>query len=612
MFFLVGVPVLLLVVPPSYKAIMISTILFICLSIIFRHNRYRIFGAIDNPKSTFALASLLGLSFYIKWLPSSKVALVSSKLAMSSSTLLLLSAVVLAILSIRGIDLMIDFIKRSCIADVDSLAPASNLNISLQDGALLFINSIIVITLCSKCSPLFPLNDWVDSNAFFTVGKSMLSGLVPYKDLFEHKGPLLYFLHAAAAYFSYNSFIFIYFVEIICCFFFSLFSYKIVRYFTSDSLCLPSMVVMIDLLYTSTSFVLGDSVEEFCLPMLAYALYATIRVIPGQGMPRSIGSFVIGVFAGWVLWTKFTILGFFIGLLVIPAYTSVSKGNVKGLFIGISAAAAGVFAATLPCLVYFGTNDAIADWFGVYIYDNLFLYSYSNAFPFPLSILANLCTGINNLISSNIVALTLMVIGYSSIRHFFYRKMTAVHLYITTALCFIFIYIGGRAYPYYALIFSVFAPIGILAIPKGLFRRLSLNHVKLAVLSFVIILAASPNIFSVIYREKDLPQFQISADIAKFGIDSPTLLNYGFMDGGFYTVSKIVPTCKYFFVSNLPLEDVAKQQRECVRSGAVDFVVTDCIIEDLIEYALFSSYSSPYDEKEYYLYVLKKYVSRAI
>ena len=53
----------------------------------------------------------------------------------------------------------------------------------------------LVLILCSKTSPLFVLNDWMDANIFFTMGKSMLSGKVLYRDVFDHKGPVLYLLY---------------------------------------------------------------------------------------------------------------------------------------------------------------------------------------------------------------------------------------------------------------------------------------------------------------------------------------------------------------------------------------------------------------------------------
>ena len=63
--------------------------------------------------------------------------------------------------------------------------------------------SVIFITLCSKCSFLYGFNEWVDTNCLFTVGKSMMNGKVLYKDIFDHKGPLIYLLYGIAVLYFY-------------------------------------------------------------------------------------------------------------------------------------------------------------------------------------------------------------------------------------------------------------------------------------------------------------------------------------------------------------------------------------------------------------------------
>ena len=57
----------------------------------------------------------------------------------------------------------------------------------------------LVLVWCSKSSPLYAFNDWMDANIFFTMGKSMLRGRVLYRDVFDHKGPVLYLLYGLAA-----------------------------------------------------------------------------------------------------------------------------------------------------------------------------------------------------------------------------------------------------------------------------------------------------------------------------------------------------------------------------------------------------------------------------
>ena len=81
--------------------------------------------------------------------------------------------------------------------------------------AILLVASIFTLLICSKNSPLYPYNDWVDGNAFFTMGKGMFNGKVPYKDLFEQKGPLLYLIYGIGYLISHDTFLGVYLLEVI-------------------------------------------------------------------------------------------------------------------------------------------------------------------------------------------------------------------------------------------------------------------------------------------------------------------------------------------------------------------------------------------------------------
>jgi hypothetical protein len=67
-------------------------------------------------------------------------------------------------------------------------------------------------------------------------------------------------------------------------------------------------------------------------------------------------------------------------------------------------------------------------------------------------------------------------------------------------------------------------------------------------------------------------QYQIAAKIAK--TPGATLLNYGFMDAGFYTAAGITPHVKYFHQTNVPLQEMLDEQIHYIEEGLCDYVVT--------------------------------------
>ena len=86
-----------------------------------------------------------------------------------------------------------------------------------QDAQVLAYALLIaaaVLFFCSKSSFGYPINDWSDANIYFTIGKGMTRGQVVYRDLYDHKGPLLYALHALCALISFWDFTGVYLMEI--------------------------------------------------------------------------------------------------------------------------------------------------------------------------------------------------------------------------------------------------------------------------------------------------------------------------------------------------------------------------------------------------------------
>ncbi|MGN0490059.1 hypothetical protein [Ruminococcus sp.] len=476
----------------------------------------------------------------------------------------------------------------------------------------IFIVSILTITLCSKSSPLYPFNDWVDSNCFFTVGKSIVNGQVLYRDIFEQKGPILYFLHSIAYLISPTSFLGVYFLEIVSCFFFLFFSYKIIRLFC-DEKSIILIPIISALVYSSQPFSHGDSAEELCLPLLAYAFFIGIKMVITDKKIKLTDCFCIGLSVGTILWIKYTMLGFYIGLIIVPTIIYVKNHWIKDIFKSALMIIAGVINISIPVLLYFIINNSVPELFTVYFYDNIFLYSSIN--------------------SDNNVILKYIHVILSIGRHFFpvalfilfgfifciVKKNIRLFLLYTIILIttFIFTYIG-RYFLYYALTFAVFTPLGASGIyifirttilklfskRKIIMKSYIINtlYSLVALLAIPLMFKLSPNTYLLSYSKEDMPQYKFDKIISQK--ENPTLLNYGFLDGGFYTVSNIVPSCKYFCQLNMPYDYMYKTQKYYVDNGLTDFVVTrDTEIKSpYYELSAKCDFYFEGDVRKYYLY----------
>ena len=52
--------------------------------------------------------------------------------------------------------------------------------ISAAEIIFIAVTGFLTILICSKSSPLYPINDWVDANTYLTIGRAMHDGAVPY------------------------------------------------------------------------------------------------------------------------------------------------------------------------------------------------------------------------------------------------------------------------------------------------------------------------------------------------------------------------------------------------------------------------------------------------
>lgn len=77
------------------------------------------------------------------------------------------------------------------------------------------IAAALILMICTQNSYLYPLNPGTDVNCFVTVADGMMNGLLPYRDLVEQKGPLLYFLHIIGIWLSPGTYYGIYLLEVV-------------------------------------------------------------------------------------------------------------------------------------------------------------------------------------------------------------------------------------------------------------------------------------------------------------------------------------------------------------------------------------------------------------
>lgn len=459
---------------------------------------------------------------------------------------------------------------------------------------LIFLSSFLMLFFCSKSSPLYPLNDWPDANVFLSAGKGMVEGRVMYRDLYDHKGPLLFALHALCALIAPDSFFGVWLLESLLFGLFLWIAYKLIRLYANDTLAFLSFSLLGLMLLTSVSFQMGDSAEELALPMMLYPLYrlmVSLRRDEGRTTRWQLG--ITGFLLGCVFWLKFTLVGIPAGVCLMLAWLGLRRDGLRGALSNIGWMLLGFVISTLPWLIQYTLQGALVPMLKTYLYDNLFLYAGAEA---PLTLFGQLKAILKSVLSwlrdNPGYTLPLLVGGIWLL----ISKRFTVAEKVAWCLCALLglttVFFGGRYYLYYGFAFGAMVPLFFVVVgewitrrwmseasdakpvhPRG-FRRAILP--VLLVVGYLLPIAASPFLSpnQPIRQpsQQELMQYRFAEIINQQ--EDATLLNYGFLDWGFYTAAGVAPHLKYYHLANMPLEELHTEQDRYVREGLSDFVVT--------------------------------------
>ena len=455
-------------------------------------------------------------------------------------------------------------------------------NLNWAERITIAISSIFCMTFFTTSSPLYTINYWDDANCYFTLGRSIIHGLVPYKDVYEQKGPYIYFIHSLAAAISEDSFIGVYVLEIIFAIVFTIFVWKTVRLFfpyTRSSLALIPLQVVVT--YSTFAFYYGDSAEEICFPFLAIVVYYGIKNEIKGTLPDKKQTFVIGLIAGAMFFVKYNFDALIFGYLIFVLVSSLARKKYKDLLVRVGIFLLGFALAIAPGILYFYLNGALNDFITAYFYNNIFLYGMvqskfhiqNNLYYISYSLRQN-----EHIYLLLLLALFFIGATKKGVKNM-YLLMTAMVILATYGMSMHMFYYGfiltALLAPGWAMVAFLYGKLND-RIDKATSSRSLMRFVP--VFLIVIVTATKfithDNIPYLMQPEENIPQVQIGKIISE--TSNPKVLTYDVMDGGFYTYSGALPANKYYCFLNIKssLKELGDSQDEAIRNGEFDYIIT--------------------------------------
>jgi len=228
----------------------------------------------------------------------------------------------------------------------------------------------IWLVFSTSTSPLFPNTYGYDSAYYRYIGSSILEGKVPYRDIWDHKGPVLYFIQALGAlHGTRNGKISLIFpMQILSMLLSIFFLEQIDRKATRSRFRLTRLFfLVISALSVFCSYTLeegGNLTEEWSFPMVCCSLYLFMKYGSfAEAEPRHPRryAFIHGICFALVAFIRLNnAVSICAGLLIIGIYLII-KRQWKNILENILTGLLGIAVVAVPVFAYFYVNNALED-----------------------------------------------------------------------------------------------------------------------------------------------------------------------------------------------------------------------------------------------------------
>jgi len=465
-------------------------------------------------------------------------------------------------------------------------------------GICLLISTVFFF-LFGFNSPIYTFNSDIDYNWFMTMGHGLVAGKIPYRDLFEQKGPIIYFVTAFCCLFP-NPNIAMLILEILSMSLFFFFTYYIANKRLNTFYSLIAVTIMAVAIFTSWCRIRsGATVEEFTLPIYAYFLLCWLEFLLEKRDWNWKRALCLGLCFGIILWVKYTLVYFMLAPMVIWLILSLRNHKYRAVITNLLTILAGVIIITLPIVIFFAANHALGDLIHVYFLINLTAYGTTS----PLVILVSFGT----FFTMGLLLLFFILWGVIRFAIHHWHEGTGWQLLVSFLITLALLTWSAKAITYY---FSELIPYGILGIIDVLTllgENLTLPRWRkwlfVAITAACVMICIPCSVYTYEWgrnREEYAP-LAVADEIHAYEAannTTATMFCYKMGDFGFYNAAGIVPN-NYYFVQNVFDQDRFPEMFQAftdyITNQTSDFIITQRSTWDE-ESTFLGQYYQPYQD----------------
>lgn len=214
-----------------------------------------------------------------------------------------------------------------------------------------------------------------DSGIFSYVAYAMQHGKILYSEIWDNKGPVLYFVYYLGLLINENYGV--YLLELFSIFLSVLFCYKICYLITKKKL-----LAILGLIYVFSTWILtydgGTYSESFALPLLFIGVYVLLKILVNNEN-SNYNILKLGILTGLIGLLRLNILAVFLGFFIAIGIDFLSKRKFKEIFRWLLNGIIGVLIVLIPIFVYLIINHNLNDCLNI-VYLNVLTYFKHSSF----------------------------------------------------------------------------------------------------------------------------------------------------------------------------------------------------------------------------------------
>lgn len=501
----------------------------------------------------------------------------------------------------------------------------------------LALAACLLTFLVCPFSPIYRYNFEPDEICYHTVSLGWLRGKLPYRDLFDHKGPLTYVIYALGLLLTGQHSVGIMFVFMAINAAIFIFIYRNLRlcFDSSRSLCATILLLILFFVKKDSMFASATKPDHFILLMLLIAEFIFVRGIkryrsaqtvskdndssnattnveesrPVSAVYRPAEMLIMGLCCGAVFMIKLNVCIYFLSFIGLYLLWLLTQKLGKSFLASCGMFLLGIGAVSLPFFLYFAYKHALSDFLYAYFTYNsnyakhggvhvLFSRPYidvQNTWIILILFIFMLIAGFA-LLSAKKNKFTQILILFCGIASYAFISFPEVYAY--TFVLLIPLYIWGCAV-FIDLLFA-FLP------QKGLLIACCLLGIVISVNFVLYQLVIYP---SIPYEAEEM---EVVMDAYyEANPDSVTIYFFNRCHSFFYSKTCATPDFAYFYVPRSAGDDFYTTQMEYVSQGLPDVIaflrpsdVDDDLMSQLDTFFIDSGYSLYYQDEEEYQHIV--------